>query len=935
MSTLSYLQIRNPKDDETPIEATTQIFSALLPSHFPLWRRAFYKPRVYAFEIFLINQTIYFYVTSPQENEQLIHSLISSSYPKSLIKKTTDPLDIIMKNKYLNYGEMRLNSSYYLPIKTYTEFKIDPLSALIGYLAKQDQRLSMGIQILITPASFPWQKNTVSSANAPSGGEGAAAPAMPGKSLGLKKTGFQGGKALIRLIVGTNDTDIPQLPYLHNLAGTFGGFSLGEGNQFSFKKPILFRDKFLKRFKDRTTTYFERKDQILNAQELATLWHPPGTLLKGVKNIAWGRTLAGEPPENLPVADNTTDEEKKEINFFAKAEYKNKDQIFGIKAPDRRRHMYIMGKTGAGKSTLIANMAIDDIRRDRGIGVIDPHGDLCETILDYIPKRRLNDVIYLEPFDTERPFSLNVLEVHNNNQHRDLVASGIVAIFSKLYKDSWGPRLEYILRNVILTLLDLPDATLVDALNILSHEGFRKQCVARLNDPVIRDFWVKEFDKMPDRLKADAISPIQNKVGQFVQSRMIRNIIGQKKSSLSLEEVMDGGKILLLNLSQGKLGEDNAALLGAMIITQIQLAAMNRSFQKEEDRRDFFLYVDEFQNFATSSFIKILSEARKYRLALTLTNQYIEQLDEEIQRAIFGNVGTIISFVVGARDADVLSKEFGSLYTPNELVSLGKFETVLKLSIDNMMTAPFPAKTLPLPSLKNDNRDKIIKLSKERYGRKIDELPAPIDRGEEMEIPPDRDQKPKRLPSPDRKYDNRGGEQRRFDHGGERRSNEYQQRDHAPVRQNRDNSQAPRQEREERQYTQPRQNSPGTNNPAQEVRTETIKPQPEKTEMSQKQNEKKEFSPPRDTIKNTQDNKPVEQRRNQNSQPPRQQNMNQRNSHPHQNQQQTPQKNQDKQRVQNNTPLKTESKKTSPPPPAQPAAPKPQGFSGTIQIGKK
>lgn len=942
MSTLSYLQIRNPKDDETPIEATTQIFSALLPSHFPLWRRAFYKPRVYAFEIFLINQTIYFYVTSPQENEQLIHSLISSSYPKSLIKKTTDPLDIIMKNKYLNFGEMRLNSSYYLPIKTYTEFKIDPLSALIGYLAKQEARISMGVQILITPASFPWQKNTVSSANAPSGGEGAAAPAMPGKSLGLKKTGFQGGKALIRLIVGTNDTDIPQLPYLHNLAGTFGGFSLGEGNQFSFKKPILFRDKFLKRFRERSTTYFERKDQILNAQELATLWHPPGTLLKGVKNIAWGRTLAGEPPENLPVADNTTEEEKKEINFFAKAEFKNKDQIFGIKAADRRRHMYIMGKTGTGKSTLIGNMAIDDIRRDRGIGVIDPHGDLCEAILDYIPKRRLNDVIYLEPFDTERPFSLNVLEVHNNNQHRDLVASGIVAIFSKLYKDSWGPRLEYILRNVILTLLDLPDATLVDALNILSHEGFRKQCVARLNDPVIRDFWVKEFDKMPDRLKADAISPIQNKVGQFVQSRMIRNIIGQKKSTISLEEVMDSGKILLLNLSQGKLGEDNAALLGAMIITQIQLAAMNRSFQKEEDRRDFFLYVDEFQNFATSSFIKILSEARKYRLALILTNQYIEQLDEEIQRAIFGNVGTLISFVVGARDAEVLSKEFGSLYTPNELVSLGKFETVLKLSIDNMMSAPFPAKTLPPPSLKNENREKIVKLSKERYGRKIvGELPSVIGMNDELEIPPDKEQKPKRLSSPDRTYDNRGGEQKRYDREGERRSNEYQRRDAAPARQNRDENQPPHREQQERPMVQPQQNIQRQNNQVQEPRPEA-RPQPERKENTQ------HYEPVKNEQEKTQQQKPIEQRRNQNSQPPRQQttNMNQRNNQPHRNQQQMPQKNQEKQKTPNNTPLKTdqkdilnrlknESKMTPPPPPVQPAAPKPQGFSGTIQIGKK
>jgi hypothetical protein len=363
-------------------------------------------------------------------------------------------------------------------------------------------------------------------------------------------------------------------------------------------------------------------------------------------------------------------------------------------------------------------MAIDDIRKDRGIGIIDPHGDLCETILDYIPKRRLNDVVYLEPFDTERPFNLNVLEVHNKQQ-KDLVSSGIVSIFYKLYGTSWGPRLEYILRNIILTLLETPDATLVDVLNIIANADYRKKVVDQLQDPVLKSFWEKEFAKMPDEMKAEAVSPIQNKVGQFVTSKMIRNIVGKPKSSINLEEIMNSGKILLLNLSQGKLGEDSAALLGAMIITQIQLAAMNRSFQKEEDRKDFFLYVDEFQNFATTSFIKILSEARKYRLALTLANQYIEQLDEEVSNAIFGNVGTLMSFVVGARDAHILTREYAEIYTENDLVSLGKHETVLKLCIDNMTSMPFPAKTLPLPSMKNDNREKIIRLSKEKYGRKI------------------------------------------------------------------------------------------------------------------------------------------------------------------------------------------------------------------------
>ncbi len=717
MSQLVYLHVKTPKDDETTVESATQIFSALLPNYFGLFKRIVKKPRHVSFEIYLLNQKIYFYIVLPAEDETFIASLLASSYPRSALTPTEDPMATIMKEQNKEVGEIILASSFHYPIKTYKDFSdVDPIASLIGFLAKQQEPVNIGIQILITPASFPWQSSAISATQPKMNADGTTkSAASVSASAVAQKTQFQGGKVLIRLIAASDAVN--PLVYLQNAAGTFGSFSSGEGNQFKFKKPIMHKTRLLKRMHARTTTLMERRSQILNAQELATIWHPAGKGLSGIKNIAWGKTLAGEPPENIPAAFGMTDEEKKEVNFFASTEFKNHDTIFGIKDVDRRKHVYIMGKTGAGKSTLIANMAIDDIRKDRGIGVIDPHGDLTEQILDYIPKRRLNDVVYLEPFDTERPFSLNVLEI-KNKQHKDLIASGIVGIFAKIYADSWGPRLEYILRNTIFSLLEIPDTTLIDALRILSEKGYRDRVVPMITDPVIRNFWDNEFDKMTDKLRVEAISPIQNKIGQFVSSKMIRNIIGSPKSTIDLEDIMNSGKILLLNLSQGKLGEDNASLLGAMIITQIQLAAMNRAFMKEEDRKDFFLYVDEFQNFATSSFIKILSEARKYRLAITLANQYIDQLDVTIQKAIFGNAGTLVSFVTGAGDAALLQQEYAGIYTQNDLVSLGKHEIVLKLCIDGMSSNPFPAKTLPPPSLKNDNRETVIRLSKERYGRK-------------------------------------------------------------------------------------------------------------------------------------------------------------------------------------------------------------------------
>ena len=298
-----------------------------------------------------------------------------------------------------------------------------------------------------------------------------------------------------------------------------------------------------------------------------------------------------------------------------------------------------------------------------------------------------------------------------------MIASGIVSIFKKIYGNSWGPRLEYILRNTLLTLLELPDSTFLQIPLLLTDKSFRDKTVKKLNDPVLINYWRNEFEKMPPRLLSESISPILNKVGQFISSNTIRNIIGSPKSTIDLEKIMNEGKILILNLSQGKLGEDNSSLLGAMIITKLQLAAMNRVDIPEEQRKDFYLYVDEFQNFATSSFIKILSEARKYRLNLILANQYMAQVPEDVRSAIFGNIGTLLSFLVGAQDAFYLTKEFGERFKEEDLLALGNYQTLTKLSIDGVICPPFLALTLPLPKSKTKNREKVIKVSQERYSR--------------------------------------------------------------------------------------------------------------------------------------------------------------------------------------------------------------------------
>ncbi|MGB9743505.1 MAG: CxxC-x17-CxxC domain-containing protein [Minisyncoccales bacterium] len=410
-----------------------------------------------------------------------------------------------------------------------------------------------------------------------------------------------------------------------------------------------------------------------------------------------------------------------EINFFAVTTFRNQRKKFGIKLDDRRRHFYVIGKTGMGKTVLLKNMAIQDIQQGAGIGFIDPHGEAAEELLDFIPSNRINDVIYFNPSDIDYPIAFNIME-NVNVEQRHLVAAGLMGVFKKIWPDVWSARMEYILNNSILALLEYPNSTLLGINRMLADPEYRKKVVDKVTDPVVKSFWTQEFARYTQRYEVEATAAIQNKVGQFISNPLIRNIIGQVTSTIDIRKIMDEKKILIVNLSKGKIGEENSRLLGALLITKLQLATMSRADIPEEKREDFFLYVDEFQNFATESFANILSEARKYRLSLILGHQYIAQMDEKVRDAVFGNIGTIVVFRVGAEDAEFLEKEFAPEFTATDLVNLPKYNICLKLMIDGLTSSAFSAETLPpLPKLEVSNREKIIRVSRERYSisRKI------------------------------------------------------------------------------------------------------------------------------------------------------------------------------------------------------------------------
>ena len=705
MNKITTFILRLPRNTEVTPEAAQTFLSTLtqINSSSFFQKLSGKKPYSLALEMALINQQIRFQITCSDEISAFLQTQIQSNYPLVIIEKGQD----FLEDKTLFIKSLTLKHGNYYPITLWNTFTdVDPLSSILSVLSKSDPDQITIVQIALESVSSSWQSKGTNFANKGNKNEDGTYSPRSDQNVVKEKISYPGYKVSIRLGSNTKKT-------LTELTSAFGVFTRSDGNSFATKKSIISNQKMENnKLKERTVS----DNQILNIVELATIWHLPSDKIQ-TPTIAWGTSVLSEPPENLPSAINATDEDKKSVNYFAHTVFKNKDTIFGIKDKDRRRHIWTIGKTGTGKSTMIANMAVDDLKKDRGIAVIDPHGDLCETLLDYVPRHRINDVIYFNPADKDFPISINPLEV-TNREEAELVTSGLMAIFTKIWPDVWSARMEYILRNSFLTMSQVEGSTLEDVLKLLVNKSFRKKVMEKVNDKSLTNFWEEEFDRMPDRLQKEAIAPIQNKVGQFVTSPLVRRIISSPKSSISIDDLMNDGKIFLANLSQGRLGEDNAALLGATLITKIQIAAMRRVDVVEDKRKDFYLYVDEFQNFATRSFIKVLSEARKYRLNIMLANQYMAQIPEEVQKAILGNAGTIISFAIGASDAAILNKEFAEVFSENDLVNLSNFQIATKMTIDGQSTRPFLAQTLPLPKSVNQNREKVINVSRERWSKK-------------------------------------------------------------------------------------------------------------------------------------------------------------------------------------------------------------------------
>ncbi|MBR3253635.1 type IV secretion system DNA-binding domain-containing protein [Candidatus Saccharibacteria bacterium] len=710
-----------------------------------------------SFEIVSTGGQIRFYVWVPKVLQSFVESQIYAQYPTvQIYKMNEDYADDRSKYPVSYTAELGLIENDALPIKTFENFEVDPLAGITGTLAKlnTDRSEEMWIQILTRPIPDDWHKNTTDRwiervktgrrmpgtgidwtylveilgalFRPPAGGTNSeekielSERAKTQIAKAEEKATKLGYEVKIRLAyLGQNQTDARL--NMQALVGTFKQFNSTNLNGFKQVGSGSFNQKDLDDYKVRQ---FADRGFILNISELASVYHLPHTSVE-TPNIVWASSKTAEPPAKLPVLTGVAAEDRN-ISAFGLTNFRGINHQFGLLRRDRSRHVYIIGQTGAGKSGMLELLALSDVFYNQGYCIIDPHGDFAIDNLKFVPESRINDVVYFNPADTAYPVAFNPLEISDPSRKPN-ICSEVIGVLKRMFGDSWGPRLEHILRYTLLALLDRPSTTLLDISRMLTDKDFRKETLDYCKDVTVLQFWKHEFGQWNEKQVNESIAPVLNKVGAFTANPIIRNIIGQPKSSFDIRKIMDEGKILVVNLSKGLIGEDNAGILGAFLVTKVQLAAMSRSdIPRVEDRRPFYLYVDEFQNFATDSFAVILSEARKYGLNLTVANQYVAQMTDSVRDAVFGNVGTTISFRVSADDAPILVKQFEPTFEAGDLLQLNNRHFVISMIINGEKVPAFSATTLSIPASPNNNFDAIIEHSRANFARPRAEVEAEI-----------------------------------------------------------------------------------------------------------------------------------------------------------------------------------------------------------------
>ncbi len=672
------------------------------------------KEKTLSLEILGFEQYSYFYIVVPNDLLETIEGLIYSTYPDAEIKRLNDYTNSFNPQIQKIAGTtLDLKYSALYPFKLYDEFTDDSQSGLFSVVSKASQGEQVWIQIVINPhtdASGYHFKQNVKMRMAKFRNrfnikdkvriKGETSMSAQREATALEKNQFEPFRCVVRLGYIANDQATAKRK-LAAVVNSFYQFNKTDINEFSSGR-IRTDQAFIDTYRKRSLS----GSYLLGVKELATLYHFPNP--DHTPHVVHVLAKKSEPPQDLPKKGN------QEVTLFGRTNYHNTNIDFGIYRADRRRHLYAVGKSGSGKSKMLELLIQDDLAQGKGLGILDPHGDLVDNIMPYIPEHRMKDVIYFDPADTDFPIAFNPLEAVDE-AYKMQVTIGFIDIFKKLFGTNWSDRLEHVLRYTTLALLDSPNTTILSILKMLTDKNYRQKIVSRINDAVVKNFWVSEFAGWSEKFDAEAITPLLNKVGQLVSTNMIRNIIGQPQNKFDIRDIMDNQKILLMKVSKGLLGEENSGLIGSMIITKIYQAAMQRADIKEEDRKDFYFYVDEFQNFATDTFAEILSEARKYRLNLTIAHQYMGQLSDKVRTTVLGNVGSMISFRVGADDARVLAEEYTPVFTERDIINLGVREFYTKMSVNGEIREAFSARTLNVEPSPFDFTQQIIQASRDQF----------------------------------------------------------------------------------------------------------------------------------------------------------------------------------------------------------------------------